>query len=117
MASAPPAPSHPVSGRPTRRCGPGSPPPSTGTGNWPTRTRGSAASSPAHSATSGRHGPDQVTIKEAENNRSASERPVGDTVHDGTPQVTAPADANTQDNLKDGRALRIETVVNSPDDL
>ena len=25
-------------------------------------------------------------------------RPVGDTVHDGTPQVTAPADAKAQDN-------------------
>ena len=46
---------------------------------------------------------------------SGRERPVGDTVHDGTPQVTAPADANAKDNLKDGVALRIETVINSPD--
>ena len=36
--------------------------------SWPTRTRGFAANSPAHWATSGRHGPDQVTIKEAKNN-------------------------------------------------
>ena len=28
------------------------------------RTHGSAVNSPAHSATRGRHGPDQVTIKE-----------------------------------------------------
>ena len=48
---------------------------------------------------------------------SGRERLVGDTVHDGTPQVTAPADAAAKDNLKDGVALRIETVINSPDDL
>ena len=48
---------------------------------------------------------------------SGRERPVGDTVHDGTPQVTAPADAAAKDNLKDGVALRIETVVNDPKDL
>ena len=48
---------------------------------------------------------------------SGRERLVGDTVHDGTPQVTAPADAAAKDNLKDGRALRIETVVNDPRDL
>ncbi len=48
---------------------------------------------------------------------SGRERLVGDTVHDGTPQVTAPADAAAEDNLKDGRALRIETVINSPTDL
>ncbi len=48
---------------------------------------------------------------------SGRKRPVGDTVHDGTPQVTAPADANAQDNLKDGTALRIETVINDPRDL
>ena len=48
---------------------------------------------------------------------SGRERPVGDTVHDGTPQVTAPADAAAKDNLKDGRAMRIETVVNAPRDL
>ena len=45
---------------------------------------------------------------------SGRERLVGDTVHDGTPQVTAPADAAAKDNLKDGVALRIETVVNDP---
>ena len=31
--------------------------------------------------------------------RSGRERLVGDTVHDGTPQVTAPADAKAQDNV------------------
>jgi len=83
----------------------------------PTRTPGSAASSPAHSATSGRHGPDQVTIHRGKQPGSGREHPVGDTVHDGTPQVTAPADAAAKDNLKDGIALRIETVVNAPGDL
>jgi len=53
-------------GAPARRCAPGSPPPSTATGSSPTRMPGSVASSPGHSATSGRHGPDQVTLKEAE---------------------------------------------------
>ena len=48
---------------------------------------------------------------------SGRERLVGDTVHDGTPQVTAPADATAKDNLKDGRALRVETVINAPGDL
>ncbi len=48
---------------------------------------------------------------------SGRERLVGDTVHDGTPQVTAPADAAAKDNLKEDRALRIETVVNDPGDL
>ena len=48
---------------------------------------------------------------------SGRERLVGDTVHDGTPQVTAPADAAAKDNLKNGRALRVETVVNAPGDL
>ena len=33
------------------------------------------------------------------------------------PQVTAPADAAAKDNHKDGRAMRIETVVNAPRDL
>ena len=45
---------------------------------------------------------------------SGRERLVGDTVHDGTPQVTAPADAAAKDNLKQGRAMRIKTVVNCP---
>ena len=45
---------------------------------------------------------------------SGRERLVGNTVHDGTPQVTAPADAAAKDNLKDDRALRIETVINDP---
>jgi hypothetical protein len=48
---------------------------------------------------------------------SGRERLVDDTVHDGTPQVTAPADAAAKDNHKLGRALRIETVINSPTDL
>ena len=48
---------------------------------------------------------------------SGRERPVGDTVHDGTPQVTAPADAAAKDNLKEGRALRTETTINQPRDL
>ena len=48
---------------------------------------------------------------------SGRERLVGDTVHDGTPQVTAPADATAKDNHKDGRALRVETVINAPGDL
>src|SRR5450755_557254 len=98
MAPAPPAPSRPASGPPRRRCAPGSPPPSTATSSSPTRTPGSAASSPAHSATSGQPGPDQVTIQTAENPGSRRKRPVGDTVPDGTPQVTAPADAEAQDN-------------------
>ena len=45
----------PPSGPPMRRCVPGSQPPSAATGTSPTRTHNSAASSPAHSATSGRH--------------------------------------------------------------
>ena len=65
-AAGSPAPSPRPSGPPMRRCAPGSPPPSAATSSSPTRTRGSAASSPAHSANSGRHGPDQITIKEAE---------------------------------------------------
>jgi hypothetical protein len=48
---------------------------------------------------------------------SGRERLVGDTVHDGTPQVTAPADAAAKDNHKEGRALRTETTVNQPRDL
>ena len=48
---------------------------------------------------------------------SGRERLVGDTVHDGTPQVTAPADAAAKDNLKEDHALRIETVINDPGDL
>ena len=44
--------------------------------------------------------------------QSGLERPVGDTVHDGTPQVTAPADAAAKDNLKLGKALRTETTIN-----
>jgi hypothetical protein len=48
---------------------------------------------------------------------SGRERLVGDTVHDGTPQVTAPADAAAKDNLKEGRALRTETTLNQPRDL
>ena len=62
-------------------------------------------------------GPDQVTIQGVKQPGSGRERLVGDTVHDGTPQVTAPADAAAKDNLKDGRAMRIETVVNAPRDL
>ena len=80
----------------------------------PTRTPGSAASSPAHSATSDRPGPEQVTIQRSEQAQSGRERPVGDTVHDGTPQVTAPADAAAKDNHKLGKALRTETTVNDP---
>ncbi len=56
------APSPPGSGPPTHRCGPGWPPPLTATSNSPTTTPVFAASSPAHSATNGRHGRDQVTI-------------------------------------------------------
>ena len=48
---------------------------------------------------------------------SGRERLVGDTVHDGTPQVTAPADAAAKDNLKEGRALRTETTINQPRDF
>jgi hypothetical protein len=69
---APPAASPPPSGPPMRRCGPGSPPPSTATGSSPTTTPGSAANSPAHSATSGRHGPEQVTIQRS---KTAAIRP------------------------------------------
>ena len=70
MPPAPPAASPPPSGPPTRRCAPGSPPPSTATSSSPTRTPGSAASSPAHSATSGQHGPEQVTIQKGETTRN-----------------------------------------------
>ena len=64
---APPAAgSPPASGQPTRRCAPGSPPPSTATSRSPTTTPGSTASSPAHSATSGQPGPDPVTIQPPE---------------------------------------------------
>jgi hypothetical protein len=48
---------------------------------------------------------------------SGRERPVGDTVHDGTPQVTAPADAAAKDNLKLGKALRTETTINDTADF
>ena len=48
---------------------------------------------------------------------SGRERLVGNTVHDGTPQVTAPADTKAEDKDQDGVALRIETVVNDPRDL
>ena len=61
-----PAPSRPASGPPRHRYAAGSPPPSTATSSSRTRTPGSAASSPAHSATSGQHGPDQVTIQKTE---------------------------------------------------
>jgi len=57
--------------------------------NSPTTTPGSPPGSPAHSATSGQHGPDQVTIPEAE---PAGIRPRASwsatTGHDGTQQVT-----------------------------
>src|SRR5271166_2761013 len=66
MAPAPPAPSPPASGPPRRRCGPGSPPPWTAISSSPARTPGSAASSPAHSATSGPPEFDQVTIRRSE---------------------------------------------------
>jgi hypothetical protein len=56
----------PTSGPPMRRCGPGSPPPWTATSSSQTTTPGSAASSPARSATSGRDGPEQVTIRRSE---------------------------------------------------
>jgi hypothetical protein len=92
MAPAPPAPFLPPSGPPTRRCAPGSPPPSTATSNSPTTTPGSAASSPAHSANSGPPGPDQVTIQTREKPSVRPRASVKDTVRDGTPQVTAPAD-------------------------
>ena len=48
---------------------------------------------------------------------SGRERLVGDTVHDGTPQVTAPADATAKDNHKEGRALRTETTINDTRDF
>ena len=48
---------------------------------------------------------------------SGRERLVGDTVHDGTPQVTAPADAAAKDNLKEGKALRTETTINDARDF
>jgi hypothetical protein len=48
---------------------------------------------------------------------SGRERLVGDTVHDGTPQVTAPADAAAKDNHKLGKALRTETTVNDTRDF
>ena len=58
-----------ASGPPTRRCGPGSPRPSTVTSSSPMRTHGCAVSSPAPWAISGRHGPDQVTIQRGETAR------------------------------------------------
>ena len=48
---------------------------------------------------------------------SGRERLVGNTVHDGTPQVTAPADAAAKDNLKEARALRTETTINDTRDF
>ena len=48
---------------------------------------------------------------------SGRERLVGDTVHDGTPQVTAPADAAAKDNHKLGQALRTETTINDTRDF
>ena len=66
MTPAPPAPSPRASGPATRHCAPGSLPPSTAPSNSPTRTPGCAASLPGHLATSGQHGPDQVTIQDAE---------------------------------------------------
>ena len=48
---------------------------------------------------------------------SGRERLVGDTVHDGTPQVTAPADATAKDNHKLGKALRTETTINDTTDF
>jgi hypothetical protein len=48
---------------------------------------------------------------------SGRERLVGDTVHDGTPQVTAPADAAAKDNHKEGKALRTETTINDARDF
>ncbi|HYA51588.1 MAG TPA: hypothetical protein VEG33_10495 [Streptosporangiaceae bacterium] len=48
---------------------------------------------------------------------SGRERPVGDTVHDGTPQVTAPADAVAKDNHKLGTAIRTETTINDARDF
>jgi hypothetical protein len=48
---------------------------------------------------------------------SGRERLVGDTVHDGTPQVTAPADAAAKDNHKLGKALRTETTINQTMDF
>ena len=38
-------------------------------------------------------------------------------VHDGTPQVTAPADAAAKDNCEHGRALRTETTINQAMDF
>ncbi len=61
-----PLPSRPASGQPANPCAPGSPQPSTATSSSPMRTPGSAANSPAHSATSGHPGPDQVTIQPRE---------------------------------------------------
>jgi hypothetical protein len=48
---------------------------------------------------------------------SGRERLVGDTVHDGTPQVTAPADAAAKDNHKLGKAIRTETTINDTRDF
>ena len=42
---------------------------------------------------------------------SGRERPVGDTVHDGTPQVTALADAKAQDNPGPGRGQHRDHAV------
>ena len=47
---------------------------------------------------------------------SGRERLVGNTVHDGTPQVTAPADAAAKDNHKE-EALRTETTINDTRDF
>jgi hypothetical protein len=45
------------------------------------------------------------------------ERPVGDSVHDRAPQVTALADAKAEDNFKEGQALRTETTINQTKDF
>ena len=43
--------------------------------------------------------------------QSGRERPVGDTVHDGTPQVTAPADVKAQDNHRIGDLADLDEAV------
>ena len=90
----------PASGPPTRRCAPGSPPPSTATKqladeNTRLRRQLARALGDQRSART-RSGNDP----QSEQSGSSSERPVGNTVHNGTPQVTASSDAKAQDNVR-----------------
>src|ERR1022692_988297 len=92
----------PASRPPTPRCAAGSPQHSSATRRLPTKTTGSAASSPARSATSAHPGSDPVTIQPSKTPRQPLRHRVKDTVRDAMAQVTAPADTKAQDNVRRG---------------